>query len=362
MRLVLVSLLCASAAVALAACYDNDDVLGSDTDLADAADASGGSGDAGSDAADGSADPGPVFTPCADNLDCRGGEVCRGGFCREACSDGDPCIGDLRACDPELGFCVECNVDPDCPANYRCLDQACSFYCVSDAGCGAGTVCDLDSGACIEPDCTADSECPGGFACRDFTCAPIDEPICAADTQRCEGDVVVGCSRDGTVETRTNCDVGAVCVYTGDTTATCRPVVCTPSTSGCSDTNTRFSCDSTGTLLDEADCAAGEFCTDGFCATQACAPNATRCEGDTLAVCDALGSAESFIACDDTVDCVGSAFGCYCADGDCSARVCDPGTLRCVGPGYQACSPEGSTWGTVQSCPSGQSCSAGACR
>ena len=48
MRLVLVSLLCATA-FQTAACYDNDDVLGSDTGLVDGGDAGGGSGDAAAD-------------------------------------------------------------------------------------------------------------------------------------------------------------------------------------------------------------------------------------------------------------------------------------------------------------------------
>ncbi len=316
----------------------------------------------GSDAgADVGVDTGPALPSCADNFDCRGGEVCRAGFCREACAGDDPCTGPLPTCDEERGYCVGCLVDDDCPANSVCGGDTCVFFCEGDDACASGERCNLGTGACAVPDCEGDADCPGGFNCDGFACVPIDDVVCTPEEATCQGNTLVVCSRDGTSETRTPCDAGDRCVSDADG-AECREVICAPSERGCLDNDTRYLCDSTGTTRTTADCEAGEVCLDGSCTSTVCTPNATRCSGDSLATCNALGTSESLVACDDTADCSGADFGCRCVSGECLERRCAPGSARCVGAGIQRCLDDGSAWDTVETCPGAQSCSAGACR
>lgn len=111
---------------------------------------------------------------CDNNTDCRGGEICRSGFCREACSPSDECAGQLSACDDELGYCVECVGNGDCAANHICVDAACAFFCSSDDACAPEEFCDADTGSCEPIECREDTDCSGGFWCVDFLCVPIE--------------------------------------------------------------------------------------------------------------------------------------------------------------------------------------------
>ena len=155
-----------------------------------------GAGDAGFDG--GGEEGGGIDLPvCVDNLDCRGGEVCRDGLCREACGDGDPCSGPLPVCHPTLGICVECVLTADCAGGEVCFDGTCIDACGSDADCAGGQACDRATGACIDVDCVDDGDCRGGEACRGGACVPIDDQVCDPDEASCEGNTLVGCTRDG---------------------------------------------------------------------------------------------------------------------------------------------------------------------
>lgn len=328
-------------------------------------DAGDGSGDIGTDndaGSDATADTGINLASCDDNFDCRGGEVCRGGLCREACAESDPCTGPLAACDDAAGFCVQCLEDTDCPSSRICVGRICEFFCTDDDACPQGQRCNLTSGECLEPECEGDADCPGGFACRAFVCSPIDEQICTPDTSTCQGNSVVTCSRDGTQFRSTSCEAGERCVADSPTAAECRVTVCSPDSIGCIDAASAYSCDATGTVQTRVPCGRDEFCVEGVCEVQACEPGATRCEGDSLATCDALGSSETIIACDDTEECADATFGCRCTGGECFVRRCTPGATRCVGSGFQECDEQGANWSAVETCPGATTCRDGACR
>jgi hypothetical protein len=132
-----------------------------------ATDAGGGGG------SDTDASAGPSFPPCQANTDCRGGEVCRDNFCREACASSDPCSGQFRACDLNAGLCVACVSTDDCSESERCVAQVCEFFCRADEQCPQPLYCNFDDGTCFEAECLQDSECQGGFRCDDLRCVPI---------------------------------------------------------------------------------------------------------------------------------------------------------------------------------------------
>lgn len=322
-------------AVLFTACGTSDGFFG---DVAFDASSDATSGDASFDA---SSDTGPDATVCEDNLDCRGGEVCRDGLCLEACSADDPCSDPAFVCDEERGVC-----EPGTPG------------CATDDDCGPGQVC--DDGRCAAAPCAADDDCPGGFTCTDGTCAPIDPVICESESTRCDGDDVVRCSRDGTRETREPCEGERSCVVV-DGEAVCAATVCDPGEAFCVDGATVGQCDETGTALTTEACDEGLRCVRGACRDGACDPGSAVCEGGVLLVCNAEGTAERAIDCAEDAACDGGALGCGCIDGACAPLVCEPGAAECVATGRRECAADGSRWGAVERCADDQVCFGGEC-
>lgn len=348
----------ATAAALMAACGTSDAVTGDtgvvpDTTIGDSGDVGGDTGsgaDAGTDVDEG--------TPCIDNLDCRGGEVCRDGLCREACSDTDPCSGDLPVCDEATSTCVECVVDADC-AEGTCVDNACFVdRCTSDLDCPAGLGCDLETGTCGL--CATDGDCPGGYTCVAETCTPIDDLVCVPDARRCEGQDLLVCSRDGTLEERTTCDGETLCIQS-ETSAACMPIVCTPDEIGCLDGSTAYICDPTGTARTPLECRDDQYCDGGSCRPKVCDAGVTACEGDALVECDGLGAAETVTPCAGFEECAGNPLGCACVEAECLPRACLPSTGRCVGANVQRCADDGLSYLTPVACDASELCVSGQC-
>jgi hypothetical protein len=98
-------------------------------------------------------DSGPPPRACETHSQCRGGELCEMGECRQACAPDDPCTAAGTICDETRGVCVPgCGGDEDCGGGERCDDGR----CVS-----------------IGPECTEDDQCAGGERCREMRCVPI---------------------------------------------------------------------------------------------------------------------------------------------------------------------------------------------
>ncbi len=328
---------------------------------ADPVDSGDGSGDAGPDASVDSGDVSvPEFPPCEDNTDCRGGEVCRDGGCREACSGTDDCTGALPACDEVAGICVACVEDGDCAPDERCDDQTCVFFCVGDRQCADGEVCDLATGTCYESECTDDGDCAGGELCRMGRCEPIDTVVCEPGGATCDGETLVQCSRDGTSQTRTPCAGDAVCVE-DEAGARCADPICRPDDVGCIDADTAYLCDSTGTDRQLLPCPEGRGCLDGVCRSRICEAGAVRCEGDTLRVCNASGTAEQTLSCATDPACADAELGCACVEAACVERVCVPGSGQCVGAGVRSCSDDGTELLPLANCADDEACFGGAC-
>lgn len=196
--------------------------------------------DAALDAGVDSSIPDVPLTPCVSDEACRGGYVCLEGFCREACSETDPCRGELTTCDLQSGYCGVCASDADCTNGFQCDTGLCDGGCLTDAACGAGS-----------------------------------------------------------------------------------------------------------------------FCESGSCRPQVCTPNASTCSDGQVQVCDARGSSATSSSCAGICEDTGA--GCTCAGGECVARACVPGAGRCVASGGQVCIPDGSGYGALVQCGEDEYCVAGAC-
>lgn len=87
--------------------------------------------------------------PCAQDDDCRNGQLCQTGTCFDRCGTTADCTSG-RGC--QQGLCVPlqtCNETRTCPA---------------------GTVCEANLCQIQQPECARDSECPPGLRCRDGAC------------------------------------------------------------------------------------------------------------------------------------------------------------------------------------------------
>ncbi|MCA9612781.1 MAG: VCBS repeat-containing protein, partial [Myxococcales bacterium] len=297
-----------------------------------------------------------VLDPCDSNRDCSGGEICREGSCRVACEDATECSAPLALCDDARGYCVACIDDDDCATHATCEASFCTFFCRDDSACAADERCIVDSGVCTERECESARECEGGFRCEGFVCVPIDDLVCEAGEEACSEDATTAlrCNDDGTMEARETCDEGARCV-TVDEAAVCREIVCPPAERGCTDVDTTFACDTTGTERTETDCAAGRYCDAGECRTRTCTPGAARCDASGgREVCDEAGTGYVASPCATTDVCV---------DGVCLERLCERGSARCVEgswTGREVCGIDERSWVSMP-CRDDETCAAGSC-
>ena len=162
-------------------------------------------------------------------------------------------------------------------------------------------------------------------ACRDIPPPP------AADEDRDTGDV-------GAADTDPDEDAGCVQRCDGDTLVTC---------SGEDEVRTA--------------CTEGTQCVDGGCAAVMCEPGRSVCDGDDVLSCPPEGGTATRLRCNDTTQCQEAERGCGCQRGQCTPRICEPDTWRCVGVGPQQCAGDGLSWHQATMCEGDQMCVDGAC-
>jgi hypothetical protein len=204
---------------------------------------------------------------------------------------------------------------------------------------------------------------------------------CVPPATRCSGDAVQTCSRTGSWSAAVACDAGATCIAgactgvcdpgqkqcTGnaaqtcddagrwDTTATCSNQACAsgacvgtcaPGATQCGDAGVE-TCDDGGLWGADVPCDAGQMCMSGGCPV--CTFGSARCSGAAVQTCDWSGHW------------VTSSGDCYyaCVGGACAGE-CMPGSTQCFDGLLETCSSLGA-WANAVACPSGQSCTAGAC-
>ncbi|MCA9562184.1 MAG: hypothetical protein KC561_01785, partial [Myxococcales bacterium] len=302
----------------------------------------------------------PTFTvpSCGTNADCQGGELCRDGGCFPACGLGQTCAEPLAHCHPEQDVCVQCLGNADCGTGQQCSSGLCVASCERSSECSDGRVCDVEAARCVDPVCVEDAECGGGQLCLGSLCVDHDSVVCTPGSTLCDKNEAIVCADTGTREITEQCEAGWTC-SAGEG---CVPQICTPNELGCLDASLGFACDTTGTVLDEFDCGPDSLCQDGVCASLICEPSSQRCDGgNTLLTCNEIGTAETRESCGSLPDCDSSQLGCYCAQGECRQRVCEPGSGRCAGDGVQPCLNDGSGYGPLEECGDERSCQEGAC-
>jgi hypothetical protein len=121
-----------------------------------------------------------------------------------------------ETCAPTGGGTGECSADTECTAKphgicgvqQQVLDCRCEYGCVSDADCGAGSVCvcGQPAGHCVTASCTTDADCGGSALCAQ---ARLEK--CGSFGFRCQraGDQ---CAQDS------DCGQGEQCAVSGGLT------------------------------------------------------------------------------------------------------------------------------------------------
>ncbi|MEL6179156.1 MAG: hypothetical protein AAFS10_09385, partial [Myxococcota bacterium] len=151
-------------------------------------------------------DNGACKPPCTSNADCPEGAECNDdGLCRVpgGCISSRDCPDPGTTCDEETQMCIPgCGDDDDCPGLQVCRNNVCGPRpCDGNYLCGFGQVCDISTGACVQPegpycdvcDAEVENQCGGepnfclrlqdeeGNAVGDFcgvACDPADLDAC----------------------------------------------------------------------------------------------------------------------------------------------------------------------------------------
>jgi hypothetical protein len=267
-------------------------------------------------------------TPCAEDDDCRVGEVCyvnsNGGvvdtFCREpnngggelgqVCTDDTACAnnlcGDTRFRDVCLVPCADTSdctengfvcgtVDVDGTSVSACVADT-STACTSDDDCGTGTNCaiienvagDGLEAVCVPSTggsptgvmCTADSDCSSLVCLNDRCAAPCDDSNQCANNQICNTNTVAKNSLSGDFDVCETLPV-TVCSSTDDCTDGVRVCGLIQSQAGTADAYCTFPNDPPAAQLGTS-CARDNDCRENVC----------------LQVSD-----ECSVVCDDDMDC-----------------------------------------------------------
>ena len=254
------------------------------------------------------------------------------------CDDQDPCTEDLCA-DGECTHDSLCQADQVCTAGGCCTPQCDAGSCGSD-GCGGAC------GPCADDEYCDGDEDGGSWQCLTQTCKP--------ETLYCTGDVLATCTASGSGadpdEPEQDCTAGGATQCVDDM----GPYGGTDGESGCAcvpDCTDKF-CGSDGCGSECAPCGAGTYCDVASlpwtCAAQACTPDSTYCDGDTVQTCDPVGAgavAGQEIWCPDAVTqgvCQEPEAGkaeCSCApdcpaDNECGDNGCGDVCGTCVGETY----------------------------
>lgn len=209
------------------------------------------------------------------------------------CGDDAKCAREL--CDPASfgAVCVGHAVQTCAPDGQRFIYTACGDQQRCDAGACVARQCTTlgrstcatvtsverckDDGSGLETIACADDE-----TCKDGACVPT---VCAGEADRCTDHGLVRCQDNAWVQD--NCAAPQLCVVSGGGTARCTAPVCTPEARRC-DGDTVKVCDARGMSETTEACAGGEVCVDGGCQVAVCGVDGadTSDAGDTTDTID----------------------------------------------------------------------------
>jgi hypothetical protein len=307
---------------------------------------------------------------CTSSSDCEGAAVCSAGKCvEESCSSKDDCSAG-KICNL-AGACVDppssCSSDQECPSGSVCFeDGQCGSGCSADADCETGKYCDTGARLC-SPGCRDSVECGEGLVCGvNRTCSCTDMScgagkVCDTQTGTCMIQTITSCD-EVTCQPGFFCNEQTFACEQGCTSMAGQPnscqagEVCNGATGLCmgSTCGGRDGSSCAGTdrplwntvncfcaeCLGDGDCTGGESCNaNGSC--QTCSP----CDPNTPGVCGTGANADSpYCIAGCCVQCIGNA--------DCpSGKICLDGV--CGQPPSCAQDPN--------ACPSGYTCQNGTC-
>jgi hypothetical protein len=301
-----------------------------------------------------------ICVVCLADPDCGPDARCVNETCEEVktCVNSRDC-DEGTVCDLARSFCVDCVGDLDCGEEQVCVDRTCQDKCGSDKECvSEGLLCDRAAAHCVE--CLRDADCPETYYCAGGKC---QEDICSSGDATCRGlslsaPEVSTCNENGSGYVLSGCPFETTCQKDSDRVV-CKPWVCSPGGSECTDTSTLSACAADGLSATEIDCSKmGGACEPGprQCVDVVCTPNGYSCENGVSMVCNARGTALSLAeTCSENQ---------YCAEktGKCELDVCAPGSLVCDGNVVNLCAADGSGYSKQETCTEGESvCSGGAC-
>ena len=212
------------------------------------------------------------------------------------CGDDDDCVGNPAGsvCDTNTGDCVQClPTDPgDCPSGQYCDPQTntCDPGCDTDDDCSSDAgaiVCDVPNHTCVG--CTSDDQCAPGLVCTGNSCQP-------------------GCTPQH------DCQSGYACCLGSCADTSTDPVNC-----GACDTPCEFP-------------NASGVCLGGNCALEACLPGFENCDQNAANGCETDTSSGGACSCvpNETRPCYTGPAG-------------TEGVGECKG-GVQTCNSTGTAW------------------
>lgn len=247
------------------------------------------------------------------------------GKCAAACSDGNPC---------------QCGSDDDCAARED------GNYCNGLLYCNLNKtppVCELKPGSIVNCPTANDTFCSKN-TCKTAVglCYQTPQNEGQTCTKACTVNPVC---RDGTCQGTSCTAAGMVCA-----SDVCLSKVCTPNVRVCDGTSAYLTCNSSGTgWLAPASCGTNQYCEDGQCRSQGCAPGCSDnnvctsndqcvdgvCVGQPV-VCDD-GNACTADSCDKTKGCIFTALnGLACDDKNactgndkCTSGLCAGQSVNC---------------------------------
>ncbi len=281
-------------------------------------------------------------TRCQGNvvLDCLNGVEAVSEECSEdlVCEDGacveERCVEDEFSCEGDV--LVRCAANGAFITVSACVNS--NAYCTEEGEPHCEPrACEPNATRCTDDLLTVelcddrgtgwafDSQCNEDQLCNSGEC--IDR-ACQAGTQDCNGvQVYTTCNETGDDSTTSLCEEGTYCLDGGDTIS-CEPQTCTPGARRCIDETEMVEvCDEFGAgFVEGASCEDSQFCTGGICSAQVCIPSTLFCVGDfSIATCDSRGSSFETVPCGESFYCEEGAL-----DAECLVQACPPDASRCL--------------------------------
>lgn len=302
------------------------------------------------------------------------------GECRpQVCTPGErKCDGSfISQCLPNGAgwqFVQACPTDcANVDGSIECTDKVCDPF-ATQCGDNKGMIETCNSRGTVWNE-TACATTEGAAVCEGGRCLPT---VCSTtgtganrvSEQRCRGSVAEECNANATGwNARQVCPAGCTMV---EGKAECDEVICTPFETKCAADGLKLqTCNSRGTAYDDAPCefpsAGGGATTEGRCVTTAgagaCFPKVCSVErgaggaigrrdercapGGVREQCNSTETAfEPFAICQFGCDTNGTAT-------ECLEAPCNAGDVACDGLELKRCSPDRTSFGFVQFCPSG---------